>query len=223
VSRRGPRADLDVRAVVLDVAERMFGTQGPEAVSLRAVAREAGVAPAAVSHHFPGKTALIAAVVARRSPAVSSGIRAGLQPLLDAGEVPVRALVDAVLRPLVGVLADDPVGGLSWLKVLVRLALDDDPLFAETLHGEPGLDELFSRVAARALPDHADADVRRRTGIAMLTMLTALSGADLRGYGRPLGAAGLDPAWVEQLALFTSAGLTATSRPRPTGPTGDPA
>ena len=42
----------------------------------------------------------------------------------------------------------------------------------------------------------------------MFSMLAALAGADLPAYGQPLGPDGLDPAFVEQLAVFTSAGLT---------------
>lgn len=42
-------------------------------------------------------------------------------------------------------------------------------------------------------------------------MLVVLAGGDLAGYGRPLGEDGLDPAFVEQLAVFTSAGFKAAT------------
>ena len=41
---------------------RLFGESGVGATSLRAVAREAGVSPALVVHHFGGKEGLVAAV-----------------------------------------------------------------------------------------------------------------------------------------------------------------
>ena len=42
----------------------MLETEGPSALSLRAVAREAGVSPAAPYHHFKDKTELLEAVAA---------------------------------------------------------------------------------------------------------------------------------------------------------------
>jgi hypothetical protein len=41
----------------------------------------------------------------------------------------------------------------------------------------------------------------------MFSMLTTLAGSDRAAYGRPLGSAGLDPEFVEQLVTFTSCGL----------------
>jgi AcrR family transcriptional regulator len=49
------------RALVL-AGRRILETQGPEALSLRAVAREAGVSPAAPYHHFNDKSELLDAV-----------------------------------------------------------------------------------------------------------------------------------------------------------------
>jgi hypothetical protein len=63
--------------------------------------------------------------------------------------------------------------------------------------------------AAASTPGLRDSVVGQRAGIAMFSMLTALAGADLGGYGRPIGPDGLDPAYVEQLAAFTSGGLEA--------------
>src|SRR3979409_2778799 len=54
---RGDRS----RALV-DAARRLLEAEGPSALSLRAVAREAGVSPAAPYHHFKDKTELLEAV-----------------------------------------------------------------------------------------------------------------------------------------------------------------
>ncbi|HEX7244368.1 MAG TPA: TetR/AcrR family transcriptional regulator [Solirubrobacterales bacterium] len=47
---------------ILGAALRLFGERGIEATSLREVAKEAGVSPALVVHHFGGKEGLVAAV-----------------------------------------------------------------------------------------------------------------------------------------------------------------
>jgi len=51
------------RALILDVARRQFAAAGYDATSLRAIAAEAGVNPAAVLHFFSSKDGLFRAVV----------------------------------------------------------------------------------------------------------------------------------------------------------------
>jgi AcrR family transcriptional regulator len=52
----------DLRRALIDAARRLLEAEGPSALSLRAVAREAGVSPAAPYHHFKDKAELLEAV-----------------------------------------------------------------------------------------------------------------------------------------------------------------
>lgn len=52
----------DLRRALVDAARQLVETEGPSAMSLRAVARQAGVSPAAPYHHFKDKSELLAAV-----------------------------------------------------------------------------------------------------------------------------------------------------------------
>src|ERR1700754_5334646 len=52
----------DLRRALIDAARRLLESEGPSALSLRAVAREAGVSPAAPYHHFKDKAELLEAV-----------------------------------------------------------------------------------------------------------------------------------------------------------------
>jgi len=52
----------DLRRALIDAARRVLEAEGPSALSLRAVAREAGVSPAAPYHHFRDKGELLEAV-----------------------------------------------------------------------------------------------------------------------------------------------------------------
>lgn len=52
----------DLRRALIDAARRILESEGPSAMSLRAVAREAGVSPAAPYHHFKDKGELLDAV-----------------------------------------------------------------------------------------------------------------------------------------------------------------
>ncbi len=206
--RSGPRTDVDVRPLILDRAEELFADATPEAVSIRAVARAAGVAPAAVPYHFANKRGLLLAVVRRRSNPLVANILANLTDLHNAAQPPtLRTITEAVLLPHVAILDEDPVAGLRWMKVYVRLVLDQDPIWQEMVGAESGIAPLFLDVAADALPTLDRSEGLRRAAIAMFSMLTALAATDLAAYGTPLGPDGLDPHFVEQLVVFTSSGL----------------
>lgn len=62
MTRRRGQHHGDLRRALLDAALELVGEAAPDRLSLRAVARRAGVSPAAPYHHFPDKTALLAAV-----------------------------------------------------------------------------------------------------------------------------------------------------------------
>jgi AcrR family transcriptional regulator len=211
-ARRGPRNDVDVPTILLDTAERLFGTSSPHEVSLRAVAREAGVAPAAVSHHFASKQDLVKAVIKRRSRKVGLQLHAGLTALRDAEQAPTPTeLVTAVVRPFVGVLNSDPVGGRYWMKIFANVALGGDVVWTDELDVFERTAPLFDAVAMRALPDLKGRAFNQRLAIAMYGLLAVLSGVDLAAYGSPLGKRGLNPAFVKQLIAFTASGLTGPS------------
>src|SRR5437764_14891474 len=52
----------DLSRALVQAARRILESEGPSALSLRAVAREAGVSPAAPYHHFKDKGELLDAV-----------------------------------------------------------------------------------------------------------------------------------------------------------------
>lgn len=85
----------NLRAVLLDRAEHSLREHGADALSLRQLAREAGVSHGAPRHHFPDRRALLDALAER-----------GFQRLTEAMDVAVaeaRPAVEAGARPAVGV------------------------------------------------------------------------------------------------------------------------
>ncbi|GAB3265161.1 TetR/AcrR family transcriptional regulator [Nocardioides dilutus] len=208
--RPGPRSDVDVPTALLDAAEQLFGSASVDAVSLRSVARAAGVAPAALTHHFPDKTALVEAVLRRRADPVGQEVRDRLTALVEAEEDPVvRDLVEAVVHPFVAVLNAEPVAGLAWMKLFTSLGLSEEPMWLRGVGRAPSIADLYAQVLQRALPGVRGDELYRRVGIAMYSLLSALAGVDLAGYGHPISSEGLDPRFVDQLVVFTSAGLAA--------------
>jgi AcrR family transcriptional regulator len=203
--RPGPRRDVDIRDCLVQAAETMFGDLTVDAVSLRAVAREAGVAPRALTYHFPTKRDLVAAVLDRRSGVVGDAISHRLNHLAkDVAEVNIEDVVEAVVIPFADMLNVDPRGGLRWMKIFATLALSEDEIWAGRLGDTV---EAYLAAAGKALPDVASEQARTRARIAMFSVINALACSDRAAYGSPLRADGLDDRWVAQLVAYTSAGL----------------
>lgn len=207
--RPGKRSDLDVPVALAEAAERMFGEASVESVSLRAIAREAGVAPAAVFYHYPTKEDLVGAVVDRRGRAVGRRIREALAAVGEQETVEVRDVVEAILTPMVEAIDADPAGGLNWIKVVAWAATTDISPLHLSIDVSPSIDSLFVSALERALGRKNNPEIRRRTGIAVFGLLNALAGADQPGYGNAMSEQGLAPAFIETLASFTTAGLAA--------------
>jgi AcrR family transcriptional regulator len=68
----------DLRRALILAAERILEREGPQALSLRAVAREAGVSPAAPYHHFKDKSDLLLAIAGAGFEALGEAIQAAV-------------------------------------------------------------------------------------------------------------------------------------------------
>lgn len=88
-----------VKARVLDAAARILATQGPDDLSLRAIAEAAGIGQASIYHYFAGKDELLLSlavegfedlrrdILARQAdPAVGSPMRGGHQAFFSLAE-----------------------------------------------------------------------------------------------------------------------------------------
>ncbi len=83
-----PYHHADLRTALLDTALELLAEGGAEALSLRGVARRAGVSPMAPYRHYPDKEHLLAAVAARGFAAFGAALR-----LADSSVPPDQALV----------------------------------------------------------------------------------------------------------------------------------
>jgi AcrR family transcriptional regulator len=119
----------DTRDAILAVAQRRFMTDGYQAVTLRAVAAEAGVDVALINYFFGPKRGLFAAVMAL-STNPADVLRQSLQG--DPFSLPQRALANAL-----AIWEDEAAG--SGLRLLMRSAISDPsmtPLVREMLEVE---------------------------------------------------------------------------------------
>jgi AcrR family transcriptional regulator len=82
IAARAPKADArpapyhhgGLRDALIEAAQAILESEGSAALSLRAVARRAGVSPAAPYHHFPDKQALLDAVAERGFDALTAAM-----------------------------------------------------------------------------------------------------------------------------------------------------
>jgi len=100
-----PRAsdprDLTARATIRNAALRLFAQRGPDAVTVREIAAQAGVSPALVLHHFGSKDGLRAEVdryASEAFDAVFEAMPADELAQVLAGEAPAGSLAEAFAR-----------------------------------------------------------------------------------------------------------------------------
>ena len=76
-----PRAErtrsVDVLGALVEAANQVLVREGPAAVTVRAVAAQAGVAPMGVYNHLGGKDGLVAAILVRGFDGLNEAISAG--------------------------------------------------------------------------------------------------------------------------------------------------
>lgn len=122
------------REQILDVAERMFGSEGVANVSLRQIriAANQGNA-AAVQYHFGDRDGIVRALAERHVPPMLDIQRSLAEPL--AGREPTtRELVDAFVRPY-AVYVGRGRSERDWMKILAEL-LSEPRLSLDTLSAE---------------------------------------------------------------------------------------
>ncbi len=182
---RPPEAsDLTARARIRDAAVRLFGREGFAATSLRAVAKEAGVSPALVVHHF--------------------GTKEALKEACD--EYVARELIDVEVaaseRDLIGTMR-------RWLAEPDAYRAEFDYMTRMVLEGSATGDTLFDALVARTeamLVEGAEAGQMRTfsdlRGAAVVVALVGLAPLVLgRQVGRALGEEGLSVGALQRLAL----------------------
>lgn len=144
----GYAGTLTARDRLVDTARALFAEEGVDAVSLRAVAREAGQRNTnAVQYHFEDRTGLLAAVLQPHHQQVTARRVALLEPLTGRDDPPLRDLAEALVRPSAAML-EEP-GGLAYLQIVAELIDDPPRLFR---FGDAALGQ-WSEIAKRRMPD----------------------------------------------------------------------
>lgn len=201
----GNRQGSATRTRLIKTAERLFATQGVDAVSVRAVNAAAGLGPASVHYHFGSKDDLLAAVLLDMGVQVRDQIItnvAGLasDPQRPSAETLVRALTD----PYLNLVLRQRTRGMRWVKIVAQLSPEGHPALTAT--GHDVANSLLAQVR-RAFPDSDPHRLEMRWAIAIAGYLEALSRADdWARDGRTVAKDEL-AAFHEDLVLFVVGGV----------------
>jgi AcrR family transcriptional regulator len=202
----GRRPGIDGRELILAAALKLFSEHGIDAVSIRAVNREAGLGPASVHYHFGTKEALVDAVISVHGTSVIETTNVRAREIL-ASESPAAArdLVTMMAEPYLDVIAGSPRHGSAWVRVISSL-LQSDP---ERILDRPSA-RLTWKAACMTYPEAAPATVERGMRMCLSLLVTQL--ARTARPGRNSGNVDL-----ALLIDFLSAGLDGALRvPAPT-------
>jgi AcrR family transcriptional regulator len=164
------------RERLLDCAERLFAEHGLRGVSLRAINAEAGLSAAALHYHFGTRQTLVEALLERRMDELMLRRREILDALeAGAGHPTPRNVMDALLRPMVELLAQEDEAGRRYVRLLARLQSDGDldEAFVMARYRD-GIDRV-EPLLQRALPEHPVSLVRLRLLLCIELFMRALA------------------------------------------------
>lgn len=201
---------------ILDTAEMLFATDGPEAVSIRGIANEAGINLGAVNYHFGSKEKLFEEMFRRRVLPLNEQ-RLALLDSVDrqcrAGEAPpLEAIIKAFAEPPLR-LAAEAAGKARAMVVMQFLSHafsspNEDAFLKE--YYEP-VRTRFIDLLQRALPHLSLEDVLWRYNFMVGSIIYAMGGASRMTRppkGRPLRINNSEQAILEFVA-YAAAGFRA--------------
>ena len=123
------KASLEPRtAVILNAAERIFGTHGYAGASMRNIADEAGVAQALLHYHYSTKDNLYAAVFERRSTAITEYRSERLNALFTREQpASIEDVLSILFTPLSEIFQGEDADNLAlYVQMVASISLGAD-------------------------------------------------------------------------------------------------
>lgn len=162
-ARGRPRRQEDVvdrRDGILDAAEGLFSVHGFHGVTVREVAKEAGVDPALLNYYFGSKRGMFDAVFLRRAEIVNRQRMQSMQRYEDStAAMTVEGCLQAFFEP---VYQWWETGGDGWKNYLRLVALvNNTPVWGSstmTQFFDPVIERLI-QMLRKCLPDARDEDI----------------------------------------------------------------
>ncbi len=219
-----PSASPDAtRRALLDAAERLFAENGLEGASVRDITKAAKANLGSINYHFGTKDGLIMAVFTRRLKPLNDR-RIALLDMVEAhagpsGPLPLEAVLDAFLRPMVDQQAEEIENSQAFIRLLCRCFQERNSKLESLVYEQFG--EIVRRINTallRAVPGLPEEEVFWRVSFLFGSAHHALdswSRFDVTPFARMPGSPvprKLDrEALLHRLIAYAAAGLRATA------------
>jgi len=144
------------RERLFTAAEQLFGQHGFSDASLRQITDKAETNLAAVNYHFGSKEELYRQVLLRRIRPLNDErltLLTEAEQLAGDQPIPIRAIVETLVRPLLRRAADKSSGGAALVRLVSRDLADPQPFMLGEMARE--LDPLiarYTRALTQAMP-----------------------------------------------------------------------
>ena len=204
----------DTKTEILNAAEHLFASRGPNATSLRQVISRAKVNLAAIHYHFGSKESLLQAVLSRRLVPLNAGRLA----LLDKYErksgkraVPLLKVLEALVGPALRLSRDPQQGGAVFMRLLGRCVLEPDEKIQTMLNQQfHYVLERFTPALRRALPNLPPVDFFWRIHFLVGSMAHTMADSErLRSVSNGICDPNDTEGTIRRLVTFLNAGLKA--------------
>ena len=196
----GRRPDINGRELLLEAALRLFAEHGVDAVSIRAVNREAGLGPASVHYHFGTKDELLQAVLRERGVALVADVRDRAKELaLSSDPVSPRDLVLMLADPYVRLAQGRESAGHDWVRLLSQLLQSDPDRVIDRKTAKATV-----TAVARVYPEAGSAEILRAVRMCFTLLMIQLA------HGSGAGRRRRTAVDLDLLVDFLSGGLDAT-------------
>jgi AcrR family transcriptional regulator len=197
----GRRPGIDGRELLLAAALKLFSEHGIDAISIRAVNREAGLGPASVHYHFGTKEALLDAVIHVYGDSVITSTKARAQEVMTTrGPTTARDLVTMLAEPYLDLMARGE-DGRAWVRLISSL-LQSDP---DGILDRPSARLMWAAVS-KVYPDVPPETIQRVMRMCFTLLVTQLAGTTRTARKQAV----FD---LELLVDFLTAGLDGTLQP----------
>ena len=204
----------DTKTKILNAAEHLFASHGPNATSLRQVISRAKVNLASIHYHFGSKESLLQAVLSRRLVPLNAQRLA----LLDEYErksgkraVPLPKVLEALVGPALRLSRDSQQGGAVFMRLLGRCVLEPDEKIQTMLNQQfHYVLERFTPALQRALPNLPPVDFFWRIHFLVGSMAHTMADSErLRSISSGLCDPDDTEGTIRRLVTFLNAGLKA--------------
>ncbi len=202
------------RDSIADAAEFLFGERGFDGASLRQITDKAGANLAAVNYHFRSKEDLYRHVLFRRLRPINAEritLLAQAEQLAGDHPVPLRAILEAFIRPWMRGAGEPAAGGVPALRLLGRELVDPQEFLKDELIRESGpVTTRYSQALALALPGVPPPELLWRLQFSLGTLFSAaVRWQDLHRLASGPDAKSEREESIRRLIGFCAAGLEA--------------